>query len=207
MSLKSYDIVITPTKDLGDKAINQSQKLEQLGTHFTLKYGEYFPHSSLFMLQLDSENLQSVLDAIQAIANKTQTLDVTATNYDQKMQYFDVEYAATPQLRQLQDETITACNPLRVGTRPKVLERMKDAEGLKLKNFEMFGYDAVGELYRPHITFTRFTRDQDIDRLDMPALDTFNGQFTKLCMFEMGDNGTCIREVASFELQSKKEMK
>ena len=201
MSLASYDIVITPSNELGNKAVKQSQKLEQFGTLYTLKYGDYYPHSSLFMVQLDSDNLDPVINALQTIALSTSILAATATNYDQKMQYFDVEYATTPQLIQLQNEVLEACNPLRQGTRPKVLERMQTAEGLKLKNFEMYGYDAVGELYRPHITFNRFTRDQDIASLVMPSPDTFNGQFTKLCLFEMGDNGTCRREIASFALQ------
>lgn len=201
MSLQSYDIVITPTKELGDKAVEQSQKLETYGTLFTLKYGDYYPHSSLFMLQLDSENLAPVIYAIKEIAAQTNTLKAHAVKYNQKMQYFDIEYEATLELRQLQNTVLDTCNPLRQGTRPKVIERMQDAEGLKLKNFEKYGYDAVGELYRPHITFTRFTRDQDIERLGLPTPETFNGQFTKLCMFEMGDNGTCRREIASFELQ------
>lgn len=200
------DIVILPNDELANKAISASQKLAPLGGLFTLEIGKYFPHASLFMLQLKEDDLENVKSLLAEIASKTSALNLKASNYEQKEAYVDVEYARNEQTASLQQQVVATLNPIRDGMREKDKARMLEATGLALENFQNYGYKYVGELFRPHITFTRFSETQPKAKSLLPELSTFNGSFTKLGLFEMGDNGTCVRKIAEFDLRKNLQL-
>ncbi len=200
MSSVSCDVVILPNEELANKAISASQQLAPLGGLFTLETGKYFPHLSLFMLQLKDDDLEKVKSLLAEIANKTPTLNLKASKYQQNESYVDVEYARSAQTDSLQQQVIAALNPIRGGMQENHKARMLQATGLVLKNFQNYGYKYVGELFRPHITFTRFGETQPEVESLLPELSTFGGSFTKLGLFEIGDNGTCVRKIVEFDL-------
>lgn len=200
MSSLPCDVVILPNDELANKAISASQKLAPLGGLFTLEICKYFPHASLFMLQLKKGDLETVKSLLAEIASKTSVLNLKASKYEQKEAYLDVEYARNEQTDSLQQQVVAALNPIRDGMREKDKARMLEATGLALENFQSYGYKYVGELFRPHITFTRFSEIQPEAESLLPELSTFDGSFTKLGLFEMGDNGTCVRKIAEFDI-------
>lgn len=205
MSSLPCDVVILPNDELANKAISASQKLAPLGGLFTLEIGKYFPHASLYMLQLKEDDLENVKSLLAEIASKTSILNLKASNYEQKEAYVDVEYARNEQTDSLQQQVVATLNPIRDGMREKDKARMLEATGLALENFQNYGYKYVGELFRPHITFTRFGNEQPTAQELLPELATFNGTFTKLGLFEMGDNGTCVRKIAEFDLSGEQQ--
>jgi len=200
MSSLPVDVVILPSGELAEKAIAASKQLEQFGSLFTLETGKYFPHSSLYMLQLDVDDLEQVKRILAEIAQNSKPLTLSASRHYQTRGFIDVEYSRNEQIDTLQDIVVTALNPIRDGMRPKDKARMLEAKGLAYDNFELFGYKYVGELFRPHITFTRFNEDQPEAEKELPPVSEFDGTFTRIGLFEMGDDGTCIREIGSWEL-------
>lgn len=195
------NIVLLPTTDLAQKAIQSSQKLEQFGSLFTLKDGAYFPHASLYMTQLKTADLDTVKELLAHIAAQASAFDLSAVHYYQAHGYIDVEYNRTALLDQLQIDVIEAINPIRDGMREKDTVRMRTATDIVLENFQKYGYPNVGELFRPHMTLTRFSDGESKEVIDvLPPVSDFGGQFVKLGLFEMGDNGTCIRKISEFEL-------
>lgn len=196
------DIVILPNTELAQKAITTSQQLQNLGTLFELTSTGPFPHASLYMTQLKEEDLDQVKTILASIAAVTPLLSLQATRYDQADGYIDVEYARTDTLDKLQTTVIGAINPIRDGMRAKDHARLLEATGQARQNLEQYGYRGVGDLFRPHLTFTRFADSQSIDTSSLPQLSQFNGIFPSLGLFEMGDNGTCIRKIAEFPLEA-----
>ena len=59
---------------------------------------------------------------------------------------------------------------------------------------------SVGEMFAPHLTITRFTDRKDIDLTTLPNVSELSATFSKIGIFEMGENGTCIRKIAEFKL-------
>lgn len=194
------DIVILPTDELTQKAISLSEQLAQHDTLFTLKDGEYYSHASLYMAQLKVDDLDRVKSILSGIANSTPQLSLTATRYDQAEGYIDVEYARTEAIDRLQMAVVEAINPIRDGMRIKDKARMLTTIGKVRENLDKYGYRGVGELFRPHISLTRFADGQPIDTAALPEPAEFSGAFIKLGLFEMGDNGTCVRKIADFSL-------
>lgn len=195
------DIVLLPSTSLAQKAVNVSKNLQQYGALFELNATTGpFPHASLYMTQLKLEDLGKAKELLAAIAAVTPSLDMTATGYFQAEGYLDPDYERTDQLARLQMDVVNAINPIRDGMRVKDKARMLEATGLVRENLEKYGYRGVGELFRPHMTLARFTDCKEIDTSILPDPKEFSGQFIRIGMFEMGDNGTCIRKIAEFEL-------
>lgn len=194
------DIALLPTDDLGHTAIRLSGQLEQHRTLFTLRDDAYYPHVSLYMTQLKSEDLDAVKTILAGIAGSTPQLNLTANRYDQSGGYIDAEYTRNEAIGRLQMAVIAAINPLRDGLREKYEARILTSTGKIRENLETYGYREVGELFRPHMTFTRFASGQPIDVSELPQPSQFSGLFVKLGLFEMGDNGTCARKIAEVDL-------
>lgn len=194
------DIVLLPSDELAEKLIQVSGTLGTQSPLFTLDGVSFYPHASLYMTQLKRDDLDKVKELLSGIASNVATLNLTASKYDQAMGFFDAEYERTKQLDELQKVVIDAINPIRDGMREKDKARMLEATGLARENFEKYGYAPVGELFRPHATITRFANEGTTDTSLLPNPAYLSGQFTHLGLFEMGDNGTCIKEIARYTL-------
>jgi hypothetical protein len=194
------NIVILPDNDLAQRAIATSTTLQDFGALFELGAAGPFPHASLYMVQLRVADLDKVEDILANIAAGTPKLDCVAIRYDQAEGYIDAEYVRAEWLGQLQMTVVEAINPLRDGMREKDKARMLTTSGKARENLEKYGYRGIGDLFRPHITFTRFADNEPIDTSTLPQPNEFSGQFVKLGLFEMGDNGTCVRKIAKLGL-------
>lgn len=194
MTSVACDIVLLPSKKITDDAIVASKQLENYKTHFTLKYGEYYPHTSLYMVQLDTENFDAVRKILTKIANETKVVDLVAKRFHQDLGFVDVEYRRDKIIDNLQDKVVTTINPIRDGLRKKDAERIKTATGIELENLEKYGYRSVGSEFAPHITLTRLIDTNEVANIPSD-LHTFDGEFRAIGLFEMGDNGTCIKKI------------
>ena len=181
-------------------AISASQKLAALDTLFTLKLGEFYPHDSVYMLQLNEADIPSAKELLAKVAAITNELQLTAIRFDQTKCFFDVEYFKPNELQRLQDDVVAALNPIRDGLRDKDKPRMLQSTGLALENYKNYGWNTIGELYRPHMTLSRFKNEQTNPQELLPDVSSFSGVFSRLALFEMGDNGTAVRVIAEFEL-------
>lgn len=201
MESKSYDVVLLPEPAIVELAIQLSQKVEHHGTHFTLGTGEYFPHISLYMLQLDSDGLRKAEAILEKIAKDTEAIEAQAREYHYEKGYFDIEYEKTTELVDIQNEVVGQLNPIRDGLRAKDKERLRTVEGGEKQNIEQYGYRNIGSLFAPHLTFTRF-KDIETNSLgDLPPEGSFSGTFVALGIFEMGGHGTCRWKINDWELK------
>ncbi len=196
----SCNIVLLPADDLAQKSLDASQKLQKYDPLFVLGEQTLIPHCSLYMVQLKQADLDKISALLAQIAQTTSIQDLQPTGYVQDAGYIDVSYDCPDSLVALQNKVLEAINPLRDGLRPKDAARLEAASGIVRENLETYGYRGVGELFRPHITFTRVAGTEPVDLSDLPAPQAFARKFTKLALCEMGDNGTCARTIATFDL-------
>lgn len=205
MTSFAANIVLLPSDELADKAIAVSHQLQEYEALFELSGHGPFPHATLYMTQLRVEDTLKVQGILADLANNTPPFSMIATRYFQDMGYFDPDFEKTDRIARLQMDVIAAINPIRDGMREKDKARMLEATGLARANLAQYGYQGVGQLFRPHMTLTRFAHGRQIDTSALPDPKEFSGQFTKLGLFEMGDNGTCARKIAEFELKGIKK--
>lgn len=202
MSSILCDVVILPNQLLAESAIETSKQLQQFHSLVLLDKKSPVPHVSLYMLQLKIGDLPSAEKILSEIARTVAPPQLEAYRYDYNDGYVDVEYRRIPILDGLQQEVVKRLNPLRDGMRAKDAARLRTARDIKESNLKQYGYQSIGDLFRPHMTFTRLTSNDTnaLDILDKP--DRYSGYFMQLAIFEMGDNGTCVRQIASFDFLS-----
>ncbi|MEP7204889.1 MAG: DUF1045 domain-containing protein [Candidatus Saccharibacteria bacterium] len=199
MTSIAFDIVLRPSSKLADLAYAVSANLKDKHTYFALKEGKYYVHASLYMVQLDIDRIESVKKLLQELARTTKSVKLIAKEFHQEGGYFDVEYERNEIIDGIQNRIIGLINPLRDGLRKKDEERIKTATGMELENLQKYGYRSIGSEFAPHITFTRFVEvgtKQNINN----DLREFDGDFTSIGLFEMGDNGTCVRKLLEIPL-------
>jgi len=194
------DIVMIPDADTTNEAILLSEKLGGNETYFTLKEGEYYPHASLYMVQLDMNRIDEIKKVLSVVAANSSKITLSPKDYHQEWGYIDVEYGREVNSDKLQMDVVHALNPIRDGLRQKDIDRLPEAVGIERENILTYGYRSVGEKFAPHITITRFTDRKDIDLVTLPDVSTFKATFSKVGIFEMGENGTCIKKIAEFNL-------
>ncbi|HEY9744790.1 MAG TPA: hypothetical protein V6C99_01075 [Oculatellaceae cyanobacterium] len=212
-----YDVVLLPSPAVNQIAVSASRQLSaQYETVFTLESGNLEPHMSLYMATLDKKGLRKAKQELSKIAEQTAPLPLKATAYDQdpKVGMFEIGYETTPSLVRLQNDIVDKIAPLRTSPWPKwnpvghhldewVPKRM---DGEAKSNMQRYGYDEIGGLFRPHITLTRFiSRGKKMEPEPLPPTQAFDDTFTKLALYEMGENGTCTKPVATFTLGEQRE--
>lgn len=206
MNTLPCNIVLLPDPEIAQRAIAASEVLAAHDAYFTLKFGAYYSHASIYMFQLNTDDVSKVEAVLAEIAQNMHALPAQARCYKVgdgfDVGYIDAEYERSPELAALQDTVVASINPLRAGMREKDVAKMQDATGLKLENLQKYGYPSVGKLFRPHVTLTRLTAHKPEVLSLLPDIATFNGSFTRLGLYEMGNNGTCVREITTFELRT-----
>jgi hypothetical protein len=194
------DIVLLPGATVAKQAYSLSAVLELNDTFFTLRDGSFFPHASLYMTQLKLSDLSHVSTLLNNIASNTSQINLVAKEYHQEAGYIDIEYLRTQLVDNLQMKVIETINPMRDDLREKDKLRLQTAVGKERENIEKYGYRSVGELFAPHLTLTRFKSVDPIETVNLPDVRSFDTVFERIGLFEMGDNGTCVRKIAEFNL-------
>lgn len=194
------DIVLLPEASLNDLAIAASQRLLDFNGLLTLNNTGCYAHTSLYMLQLDGDILPKVNEILARIARSFAPIHLEAYRFDSGRGYIDAEYRRNQLIDDLQEQILQALNPLRAGMREKDKAYMEYATGDVLKNLQKYGYENVGKLFRPHLTLTRLKEDNESALEVLEEVESFSGLFPRLGIFEMGDHGTSIRKIATFNL-------
>jgi hypothetical protein len=185
---------------LAQKAIALSYDLQPHESLFTLGEDMNLPHISLYMVQLDPENLSTATVLLNEIAVRLERYALTALSYNQTRGYIDVVYEKLLALRDLQISVVAAFTPLRVGTHDAYLRHLQAVSPEARANIEQYGYPNIGSLFRPHLTFTRLANNGAVSLENMPSPAVFSGSYERLGVFELGPHGTCVRQIASVGL-------
>lgn len=198
------DIALMPADELSIRATDLSDRLFASDTYFRLSSSGPFPHVSVYnMVRLRVSDIESLNSAIKNITSGISPFELRADRYEQSYGYLDANYVRTAALEAFQMRIVDAINPLRNGLREKDEKQLLQAKGVLRENLKKYGFRGAGSLFRPHLTLTRYAGDKVIDVAFLPPVESFNGVFCKLGVFEVGDHGTCIRKFHEFILGGK----
>ncbi|MDP9844854.1 hypothetical protein J2853_004065 [Streptosporangium lutulentum] len=209
--LPVYDAVLLPGADVNARSVRMSEWCTELApTEFVLRADGLYPHISLYMANFASAQLGAVLEELGQVSERTSEIPLEADRFagnDQGM--FELFYRKTEAITRLQEEIIAGLDPLRVGLRERdpvgrvLADHRLVAPPVARANLDRHGYDEIGELFRPHITVTRFQRrDQRVPPDLLPPAESFDEVYRTLALCVMGEHGTCTEVVETFELAS-----
>lgn len=207
--LPVYDVVLLPPPDVNARSADLSRSCaEPAPTEFVLREDGPYPHISLYMANLTPGDRAEAVRLLRGIAARTPALHLAGERFvGNEHGMFELFYVKSDALTRLQEDVIAAVAPLRTGLRRldpvgRVLaEHRLTAPPPARDNLDRYGYDEVGELFRPHITITRFRERawRPGDGALPPAAD-FTATYDTLALCVMGEHGTCTELVETFAL-------
>ncbi|WP_214325697.1 hypothetical protein [Nonomuraea sediminis] len=207
--LPVYDVVLLPPAGVAAAAVGLSRRCAQVaGVEFVLAEEGAYPHLSLFMAVFGPEQRETAEQRLAEIGRRTPVIELRGDHFaGNEHGMFELFYDKSEAVTALQEDVLGAVAPLRTGWRERdpvgrvLADYRVSAPALARDNLERYGYDEVGELFRPHITLTRFQqRDHRVDPADLPPAQDFTAAFDTLALCVMGEHGTCTEIVARFML-------
>jgi len=180
---------------------------ETYDEYFILDAEQFFPHVTIYAPEYPSAKQSNVLSSVEAIALKTSRLTLGYVGTTSKQGYVGLRMKLTDEMRDLHIELVEKLNPLR-GEQLRAAYR-EDAADYQMRfsddqkgNIKKYGFPEAMSLYNPHMTVIRLKDEAEAkevaERLSW-IIDSF--EFTQLGVYAMGDHGTCIEELAAFDLQ------
>lgn len=207
MQIVRCDIVLLPERKLFQKAVVASETLERFGGLFVLGDEKAYPHLSLYMVQLPVAAISGVNETLEKIASGHSLIRANSEAYclsqGRHVGYIDTQFSATAELYAIQEDVVQVVAPMRAGTSQKDTRKLRTASGVLRDNLQKYGYRSIGKLFRPHMTLTRLDVYKPEVLGVLPDASEFSGIFDRIGLFELGENGTCIRKILEFPLANR----
>jgi hypothetical protein len=196
-------------------------------SHFRLGEGipsaEYYgicePHVSLFMLQIDADEMADVTAVVGALAGHVAPIPVAGLEYRHNLYGApEIHYRKTPRWAALQRAVVASVEPLRRG---RLRERDPGGEWLsdviensapgavdRIRQLRAYGYDEIvdelSDRFNPHVTLAWPERPAPAVELNgLPPVAVFDDVLTKLAVYGMSQWGTCTRRYGVFDLTAE----
>lgn len=200
---QAYIVALLPEHKLDKRARVLNGLLNMYGLEFSFS-DLTVPHISLYMLRINSQYLDEVAMELSGIAEQHDGIDLSFSGWRMRNRYFAAMYATSREVIDLQQDVVARLNPLRAETHPDSFIGINNASLVEKYNVGRYGWKSIGDAYDPHMTITRFLEeDLDISFSDFNE-NEFNGIFDRIAIFEMGDSGTTLSQVATFILKNSK---
>lgn len=194
----------TPT-DVSEAIIDLSQRFNKDPMLYPIIDGvDFYPHVTIYFADFPNRNFEKIIETTKKLVRDIQRQKLIFKELTASRRYIDVEFEKSKSLQQIHETALKAINPFRKGyLREKYkdesyLERCNETEK---ENIVKYGYRNAMSLYRPHITITRFeTVLQVKEAMNKIKWDIPEFEVDTLAVYEMGEHGTCKRELESFQL-------
>jgi 2'-5' RNA ligase len=198
-----FDIVIFPPPEIRDQAIDLSKFASKWGTYFELSDNGPFPHISMYQAEFPLSNLNDIKSKLASFASSANRFSLSPIDgiYKQEDQtYLEVQYEASEVLVKFQTEIMELLNRFRNGLlRDSDKNRFADLSEEQKSNLKEWGYRLNGESFRPHMTISRLNSPDQVELNEFTEMN-FNFTASQIGLFKLGPHGTCVEEVALFDL-------
>jgi hypothetical protein len=168
------DIVLLPSEEQSRLAVEASQLLSRQGALITLDNQDFYAHASLYMFQMDVNTQNACIAALQQIAER---------NSAQRLEQDGYFYQDSGSSKGYVDVAYS---------------RNSEADSLQTHIISVFNNLRAGmrESDKQKMTGATGLKLENLQKYGCPAI----GEFTRIDLFEMGSNDTCIRKIADFNL-------
>jgi len=202
MTYQKYNVALIPSEAVGIQAIEMSQILADQGGVFVLNSTNAYPHVSLYHVPIDPTKEEEVIEVLRETLSQIQSAPLKQIGYRSGEQGFvSVGYEKDEYILGLHRSVLQALAPLWMR---EIIETEKEEALSKEQqaSLEQYGWKAAEDLFDPHLTFSRLAQPNPEIVSELKS-QNFSFVSDLVGLFELGEQGTCIRCLAIFELPKK----
>lgn len=195
------NVCVIPSQEVGERCIALSQSLESEHTLFTLG-GDKFAHMTVYMARFADEAIQQVVEGVEeALKMAKPFVCEHAGYYKTPGNYLEVSYAKTIPFLQLHEAIINKVAQYRINPgKPYKEDYFTPYTTEQQANAKETGYDLAHELYRPHVTLTRYRPNSFPDVFPgFPPL-SLSFMLDRVCVYKADDNGVVYKRIQEFQV-------
>jgi len=198
------NVHVTPSDEVARQCVAISQSLKSDGTMFVLDGVTKFPHMTVFMFRVanDHDRLREILEAVKQALKGVESFPCEHTGYFMtEGRYFEASYERTQPFMALHERLIDALQEFRLNPgRPYVEGYFTPYTDEQRENAERTGYDLAHNLFRPHITLTRYHEGRvPAEYPPTPDAD-LSFMLQNVCVYKADDNGAVYEKLAEFKI-------
>jgi 2'-5' RNA ligase len=196
------NICILPEEASGNECVALSQQLQSEHVRFVLDGVNKFAHMTVYMTRFPLESLHKVLEATEKALSNSESVACKHVGYFMtEGGYLEVSFRKTKEFLALQDLLITALKDFRLHPgKPFEEKYFAPYTSAQQKNAQETGYDLAGELYRPHITLTRYKEGEVPETFPAFVAANLSFQAKKICVFKADENGAVFELLKEFSI-------
>jgi len=195
------NVCLIPSEGVSKLCEQASQSLKSKDTMFVLGDGK-FAHMTVFMARFANQDIEKVAKLVDEAVAEFKTFDCTHKGFFiTDGRYYEVSYAKSEPLMKLQQTLIDKISSLRINPgRPFEESYFAPYNEQQQQNAAQTGYDLAGDLYRPHVTLTRYNEGCTPKEITMPDDMDLSFKASKICLYLADDNGAVYEKIAGYNL-------
>jgi len=194
------NVAILPPRSTAAEVERLSAALQTHGGLFRIDGKKKLAHLTLYMARFASSEIEAVVTETARFAKRhgARTLDHTGYFLTQG-NYYEVSYARSDGMMKLQQGISDLLLPLRYSPgHPRIEDFFAPYSKRQREQAERSGYDLAGDLYRPHITMTRFA-ERPTHALPSPTID-LSFSATTIGLFKADNLGAVTEALGTWGL-------
>ena len=195
------NVCVFPDDRVSAECVKISQSLKGNDTMFVLGEG-LFPHMTVYMARFANEDIEKVADATEDALKLASSFRCTHTGYFMtEGRYLESSYRKSADFLNLHELLISYNADLRFSPGAPFIEGFFAPYNVaQQQNVAETGYDLARNLFRPHVTLTRYKEVSVPSTFPaFPAVD-LSFDIGKVCVYKADDNGAVYELVREFRI-------
>jgi len=196
------NICVIPAEEAGNKCVEISQSLKSDSTMFVLDGKSKFAHMTVFMARFAETEVENVIKELENVFNSQKSFFCEHSGYFMtEGRYLEVSYRKSQAFMSLHEILINSISKYRINPgNPYEEGYFTPYTKEQQENAKTTGYDLSYNLYRPHVTLTRY-KEGGVPKV-FPGFQPFNLSFqpNKVCVYKADDNGAVYEKLKEFNI-------
>jgi 2'-5' RNA ligase len=165
-----FNLAIIPPTSTAREIIRLSAQAAARGGTFSVDGLSKRPHLTVYMARFEARSVDQLIGRLEELFEESRSIDLSCNGYYVTPGgYYEISYERTSALLALHEDAIACLSPLRFSAgNPVVEEYFAPYSEEQQHRAGEFGYDLSFDLYRPHITLTRF---RSLVPVELPTAD------------------------------------
>lgn len=197
------NVCIVPPQTVGVQCVELSQSVASPDTLFSLDGESKFPHMTVYMARFATQEVANVIAGAERATQSVKSFTCEHTGYFMTAgRYLEASYRKSDAFLELQNLFVDNLKEYRINPgQPHQEDYFAPYTSEQEKNATETGYDLVGNIYRPHITLTRYAEGKVPQEFPAMKATSLSFPLHTICVYEADDNGAVFKKLVEYKIR------